>query len=156
MAETIYHRMSQTATSFMHALLPKTHGATDFQPEAILSLLDPSFTLDWGHSLFISTMPKLQDGKSGEDFVAHMNGNAQALRTWAIDITDLSIDAEKRSAVVRADFHMHPKVGDEVLNDIVFWMKMDDTGRKLVKCTEFLDPVAVKELGDKMKAALPE
>ena len=78
---------------------------------------------------------------------------AQSLQTWSIDITSVCVDATSKTAVVRADFHMVPIGGDAVLNDLIFWMAMDDSGEILVRCTEFIDPIAASELAARMKAA---
>ena len=51
---------------------------------------------------------------------------------------------------------MVPRNGEQVLNDIVFWMVMDESGEKLVRCIEFVDPVASTELAKRMNAGAGE
>ena len=109
--------------------------------------------MDWGHRHFVSTKPGLQGERSGDGFVTHMSSMTPGLKTWRIEITDLCVDVEHRSVVVRADYYMTPGVGEAVVNDIVLWMSMDESGEKIVRCTEFLDPVATEELGRRMRAA---
>jgi ketosteroid isomerase-like protein len=76
------------------------------------------------------------------------------LETWRIEVKDVCVDEGKKSAVVRADFHMQAKGDPEaVLNEIVFWVYMNETGEKVVKSTEFVDPAATGELMKRMKAA---
>ncbi len=150
----MYDKLATTAKSFMHSMLPQTLGTTDFDSQAILSYLDPSFHMDWGHSFFVATMPPLQGEKTGEGFVAHMQGMAKSLQTWTIDVTTLSVDPHQKTVVIRADFNMSPKGGEPVLSDIIFWMVLDESGEKLVRCTEFVDPVASKELGEWMRAGI--
>ena len=61
---------------------------------------------------------------------------------------------KKRSAVVRAVFHMQAKNDPEVIkNEILFWCQMDESGEKIVQSTEFVDPAALQALGPKLKAA---
>lgn len=151
---TLSKALAQTVEAHLQALQPKTPGSNDVNTSAILANLAENYTHDFGHSYFVSTAPHLQSRKTGDQFVTHMSGMATMLQTWSIHITDTCVDAEKRSAVVRADFHMTPKGGETVVNDIVFWMGMDERGEKVVRLTEFVDPVASRELGVRMKAGM--
>ena len=146
--------LARTITNHMTAILPKRPGSNDVDSDAILANLSPSYIHDFGHSYFVSTKPPLQGEKDGQGFVAHMSSMAPMLQTWDIKVTNTYIDAEKRSAVVRADFYMTPKGGETVVNDILFWMCMDESGEKLTRVTEFVDPVASGELGARMKAGM--
>lgn len=77
-----------------------------------------------------------------------------AFQTWSIDVQDVSVDTEKNSAVVRAVFHMQAKNDPEVIhNEILFWCQMDDSGEKVLRSTEFVDPAALQALAPKLKAA---
>lgn len=79
---------------------------------------------------------------------------APNLQTWDIDVADVNVDLDKKSAVLRAMFHMQAKNDPEVVqNEILFWCQMDDSGEKVVRSTEFVDPVALQTLGPKLKAA---
>lgn len=150
--QTLYEKLVATAKGHLHTCLPMTHGSNNADPEAILSYLDPSCRIDFGHKYFISTAPGLQGEKTGNGFVSHLTGMASSLQTWSIDVTNTSVDVEKRTVVLRTDFHMVPKGGEEVLNDIIFWMVMDESGEKILRYTEFVDPVASAELAKRMKA----
>lgn len=80
-----------------------------------------------------------------------MLGMTSNLRTWDIEITDMTVDAEKKKVVVRADFHMTVKgFEDAIVNDIILLMRMDAEGTKLEGCMEFIDPAAGQELGKRM------
>lgn len=133
-----------------------TPGSNDPDPEAILANLAPTFRLSWGHTFFVATQPHLQGEKTGDAFVSHLLLKAKALETWSIDITNICVDVDTRNVVVRGDYHMVPRNGEQVLNDIVFWMVMDESGEKLVRCIEFVDPVASTELAKRMKAGAGE
>lgn len=155
MDDTLYKKISATAEAHIYALLPRTPGSNDPDSDAILSHLDRSCRINWGHDYFVSTNPRLQGERTGEEFVAHMSGMAPALQTWKIEITNICVDVKTRSAVVRADFQMVPRNADAIVNDIIFWMMMDEDGEKIRRCTEFVDPSATMELASRMKASTP-
>jgi hypothetical protein len=148
-----YEKLAETAKKGLLSCLPKTRGSNDPDPEAILSNLAPSFYMDFGHKFFVSTLPQLQGKKDGEGFVSHLSGMAGSLQTWSIDITNTAVDVETKTVCLRAEFHMMPKGGEEVLNEILFWIVMDESGEKVAHYTEFVDPVASMELAKRMKAA---
>ena len=148
---SLYEKLAITATGHLTSCLPITPGSNDPSPEAILSILAPEFRIQWGHNFFVTTVPPLQGLKTGEEFVQHLQGMAKSLQTWSINITQTCVDVQNKTVVLRADFHMVPKGGEEVLNDILFWIVMNEAGDKVVKVTEFIDPVASAELAKRMK-----
>ena len=150
----MYDKLAKTAKDALLACLPKTKGSNDPDSDAILANLAPDFYMDFGHQFFVSTLPPLQGRKDGPGFVSHMSGMAKSLQTWSINITNQAVDVEKRTVVFRTDFHMVPKGGEEVLNEIIFWLEMDGSGKKVVHYTEFVDPVASAELAKRMKAGV--
>lgn len=154
--QKLYDLLSSTAKAYIYSCLPQTPGSNDPSGDAILANLSNEFRLNFGHSFFVATMPMLQGEKDGNGFVSHLLGMAKSLKTWDIIIKDISVDAAAKSAVVRADYHMVPPNGEEVLNDIVLWINMDESGTKVVRCTEFVDPIASTELAKKMKAGSVE
>ena len=151
-SQTLYDKLAATAKAHLFTCLPQTPGSNDPDPKAILSYLDASFRLDFGHKFFVSTAPGLQGEKTGDGFVSHISGMVSLLRTYSLEITNTCVDVERRTVVLRVDFHMVPKGGEEVLNDIVFWIVMDESGEKVLRYTEFVDPVASAELAKRMKA----
>lgn len=52
----------------------------------------------------------------------------------------------KRSVMVRGDFNTTVVEGKTVLNDLIIVMKMNESGEKLIECTEFPDPSATAEM----------
>ena len=150
----MYDKLAATAKGHLFACLPQTKGASDPDPEAILSTLDPSFRIDFGHKFFISSTPPLQGEKTGDGFISHTTGMTSLLQTYSLEVTNECVDVQKRTVVLRVDFHMVPKGGEEVLNDIVFWMVMNESGEMVVRCTEFVDPIASAELQKRMKAGV--
>lgn len=76
---------------------------------------------------------------------------AKKLETWQIEPTSTCVDVEKHTAVVRADFSMKVRSAEAVINDIVFWISMDESGEKVTQAIEFVDPVASAEIAERMK-----
>ena len=148
-----YDQLAKTARNALLACHPKTKGSNEPNPEAILAHLAPDFYMDFGHKFFVSTLPQLQGQKDGPGFVAHLSGMAGSLQTWSIDIISTAVDVETRTVVFRTEFHMVPKGGNKVLNEILFWMEINETGEKVARYTEFVDPVASMELARRMKGA---
>ena len=148
-----YEKLAGTAKKMLLSCLPKTKGSNEPDPDAILSNFAPTFYMDMGHKFFVSTFPELQGKKDGPGFVFHMSAMARGLQTWSIDITDTTVDVEKRTVVLRTEFRMAPKGGEEVLNEILFWIVMDESGEKVEHYTEFIDPVAGMELAKRTRAA---
>lgn len=147
-----YDQLANTAREALLACHPKTKGSNDPSPDGILARLAPGFYMDFGHKFFVSTLPQLQGKKDGPGFVDHLSSMATSLQTWSIDIINTAVDVERRTVVFRTEFHMVPKGGEEVLNEILFWITMDESGDKVVHYTEFVDPVASMELAKRMKA----
>lgn len=151
---SLYDRLHETAKEWVLSTLPKTPGGNDPDPDRIKSRLAPDAVLRFGHKHFVSTAPHLQADESPSDFVKRLSSMAPNLQTWDIDVADVNVDLDKKSAVLRAMFHMQAKNDPEVVqNEILFWCQMDDSGEKVVRSTEFVDPVALQTLGPKLKAA---
>lgn len=149
-----YDTLDQTARKWVTSTRPKTHGSNDPDYDHILSLLAPHAILRFGHMHFVSTAPHLQRDESPEDFINRLKSMSPAFQTWAIDIADVNVDVRKKSAVVRAVFHMQAKNDPEVIqNEILFWCQMSEKGEKIVQSTEFVDPAALQALAPKLKKA---
>lgn len=149
----LYTKLKTTAEGFVLATSPKTPGTNNPNPDLFLSYLTPDFSMSFGHKFFVSTRPPLQGTIDGPGFNAHQGGMATKLKTWEIVITSTCVDVKKCCVVVRADFHMHAQGSDEaVLNDIVFWIDLDERGEKVRRAIEFVDPVASAELAKRMGA----
>jgi hypothetical protein len=149
-----YDSLEKTATDWVTSTRPKTFGSNDPDYDHIRSFLAPNAILRFGHMHFVSKAPHLQRDESPDDFVTRLKSMSPALQTWRIDIADLNVDTKKKSAVVRAVFHMQAKGDAEVIqNEILFWCQMDEDGGKILQSTEFVDPAALQALGPKLKAA---
>lgn len=155
MADTsLYFKLTKTARAWVTSTEPKTPGSNEADYDRILSCLSSDAILRFGHMHFVSTAPHLQKDESPNDFVNRLKSMSPTFETWRIDLADVNVDVEKRSAVVRAVFHMQAKNDPEVVqNEILFWCQMDESGEKVVRSTEFVDPTALQALGPKLKKA---
>lgn len=153
MASTeLYDKLTATAKEFVLSTSPKKAGTNKPDPERFLKTITPEFKMSWGHKFFVTTKPGLQGEISGQDFVKHQGKMVSALETWDIVPTSLCVDAEKKTVVLRADFFMVAPGQGKLLNDIIFWITMNESCDKVVDAKEFIDPVASAELAERMKA----
>ena len=153
MSMSLYDKLHDTAKSWILSTSPVTPGNNQQDHEHILSHLTPDAKIEWGHANFLSTAPHLQGSKTGQEFIDHLSKMAPMLETWTIDVADVCVDVERKSAVVRADFYMYAKGDpDAVRNEILFWVYMEEKGEKVLKSTEFIDPTAAGALKAKMMA----
>ena len=152
--QALYDALAACAQGWVTSTMPKTPHTNDLNVDNILSYLSPSAQISWGHTTFVSSKPGLQGTKSPNEFIQHLTSMSPNLATWRIELTDVVVDVRKKSAVVRADFHMLVKGEgvEPVLNDILFWVGMEETeeGVKVIKSIEFIDPTAGAELGKTM------
>jgi len=149
-----YTTLAGTAKDWVMSTQPKTSGKNDPDYDHIRHLLAPNAILRFGHKHFVSTAPHLQQDESPDDFVDRLKNMSALFETWNIDIVSIAADVENRNAVVRALFHMQAKNDTEVIhNEILFWCQMDESGRKVVESTEFVDPTALMALKPKLEAA---
>lgn len=151
--EDLYDRLAATARGFIEATNAKTPRDNNPDYDLIRSFAAPHFRIEWAPKLFASTSPVLGDAKDIDGFCAHIQRMSANMSTWAILIQDLFVDVKRRMAIVRADFWMLPRGSEKVLNDIVWFIKMDESGEKIVDCTEYVDPAASKIIKDRIAAA---
>lgn len=74
------------------------------------------------------------------------------LAKWKVEVKDLFVDVEKRTAVVVSEFLMTPRVmvGEEeetICNEIVWFLEVDEAG-KVGKAVEWVDGVAAGRMGE--------
>ncbi|GAB7336405.1 hypothetical protein MBLNU13_g09123t1 [Cladosporium sp. NU13] len=133
--------------------MPKTPGSNDLDVHRIRSSLALDATISLGHAYFVSTAPHLRNEESPQDYLDRLVEMSSALETWDILVADVVVDVERRTAVVRADFYLKVKFDPEIVrNEILCWCQMDWSGRKVVRSTAFIDPIAGQALGIKLKA----
>lgn len=77
------------------------------------------------------------------------------LESWDIKITDVMVDETRQMACVRASYFMEAKgIGEQekVENDLIWWLQMEEDGKKVEKAVEFIDGVASMKLMEVMKS----
>lgn len=147
-----YDKLLSTAKEFVLSTSPKKPKTNEPDPERFLACLAPSFRMSFGHKFFVSTKPPMQGDMDGEGFTKHQGAMTSSLQTWEIIPTSTCVDIKQRTVVLRADFFMVAPHQEPLLNDIVFWITMDESCEKVVDAKEFIDPVASAELAERMKA----
>lgn len=151
-SDDMYDKLAATAKGFIEATNAATPRDNDPDYDLIRSFAAPHFRIEWVPKLFAQSSPVLGDPKDIDGFCSHIRGMAANLSTWAILVQDLFVDVKRRTVVARADFWMLPRGSDKVCNDIVFFIKMDQNGEKVVDCTEYVDPEASKQIRDRIAA----
>ena len=151
-----YNQLATTAKSFVLATSPKSAGGNEPDHERFLTFCAPKFTHSWGHKHFVSTAPGVQGIIDGNGFLERMGKLSGKMKTWTITPTETLVDVEKKMVAVRADFtiimpgHEH----EAVVNDIVWYVTMDESGEKVVDSREFIDPMAAKTIAEQMQSAI--
>lgn len=151
--DDLYDQLATTAKGFIESTNAATPRDNNPDYDLIRSYAAPHFRIEWAPKLFARSSPVLREAKDIDGFLSHIKTMSANLSTWAILIQDLFVDTRRRSVVARADFWMLPNGGEKVCNDIVFFMKMDQSGEKIVDCTEYVDPEASKVIRDRIAAS---
>ncbi|KAI5367758.1 Putative NTF2-like domain superfamily protein [Septoria linicola] len=149
----IYSKLSKTARAFIESTNSATPRSNHPDYDLIRSYCAPHFRISWAPKLFAQNSPVLGAPQDIHGFVEHIQKMSNHLSTWAILVQDVFVDVRKRTVIARADFWMLPADGgDKVLNDIVFFIKCDETGEKVVDCCEYVDPFASQQIKERISA----
>ncbi|KAK4504548.1 hypothetical protein PRZ48_005464 [Zasmidium cellare] len=151
-SEDMYDKLAATAKGFIEATNAATPRDNNPDYDLIRSFAAPHFRIEWAPKLFAKSSPVLGDARDIEGFCSHIRGMSANLSTWAILVQDTFVDVKRRTVIARADFWMLPNGGDKVCNDIVFFIKMDQSGEKIIDCTEYVDPHASQQIRDQIAA----
>lgn len=143
-----YRTLQKTARSFVEnqAAEPGTNnqsGRPTLRAENCITTFGPAGT--------IASKPLLQEEKTNEGFVAHMNMMTPMLETWRVDAKRVVVDEQQKEANVLAMYYMTPKgKGDKesrtVEHEINWWLKMTDDGKLVERCTEYIDGSAAARI----------
>lgn len=145
---SLYNSLKATATEFVHStdMDSSTH---NLNTDRILAIRTSDFQQSWGHNLFISSEPGLQGSHGTEKFMTHLATMVPHLDFVRTKVTDTFVDELRKSIVVRSSFLIKAKgVEETVKNDIVWFLEMDESGRKIRRAKEFIDSVASARLGE--------
>lgn len=150
----LYDRLAATAKGFIESTNAATPRDNNPDYDLIKSFAAPHFRIEWAPKFFAHNSPLLGDPKDIEGFCSHIRGMSANLSTWAILVQNLFVDVKKRTVIARADFWMLPNGGEKVVNDIVFFIKCDETGEKIIDCCEYVDPAASQAIRDQIAAKM--
>jgi hypothetical protein len=152
----LYNRLAATATGFIESTNAATPRDNNPDYDKIRSYAAPHFRIEWAPKLFARMSPLLADARDIDGFCNHIRGMSANLSTWAILLQDLLVDVKRRTVVARADFWMMPNGGEKVCNDIVFFIKCDARGEKIIDCCEYVDPTASQAIRAQIAATMWE
>ncbi|KAL9533154.1 hypothetical protein SMMN14_03683 [Sphaerulina musiva] len=151
--DIIYSKLSTTARAFIEATNSATPRDNNPDYDLLRSFCAPHFRISWAPKLFARNSPVLGAPKDIDGFCNHIKYMSANLSVWAILVQDVFVDVKQRTVVVRADFWMLPgDGGDKVQNDIVFFLRCDESGEKIVDCCEYVDPFASQQIRERISA----
>lgn len=151
--DLIYSKLSTTARAFIEATNSATPRDNNPDYDLLRSFCAPHFRISWAPKLFARNSPVLGAPKDIDGFCNHIKDMSANLSVWAILVQDVFVDVKQRTVVVRADFWMLPgDGGDKVQNDIVFFLRCDESGEKIVDCCEYVDPFASQQIRERISA----
>ncbi|KAF2704277.1 hypothetical protein K504DRAFT_495012 [Pleomassaria siparia CBS 279.74] len=151
-ASPLYKTMHATAIEFIESQTLDPTQPTRMSTSRIRAIRSPNFTHSWGHNYHVSITPPLRGTLSVDDFIAHLESMTPRLESWDTIITDMIVDEAKLSVVVRASYHMHAKGAEEkVENDLVWFLDMEQGGKRVQKGMEFIDAMAGARLRELMQ-----
>ncbi len=149
----MYSKLRDTAVAFVHSSdIDPQSGQLD--KDRVRAIRTADYRHSWGHNYFKSQRPALNHTLDIEAFVSHLETMAPNLRSVETRVPDILVDEVRHSASVRSFFYMTPEGADETIeNDIMWLLKMDETGDKVASAIEFIDAVAAKSIGELVQQA---
>lgn len=149
-----YKALFATAVEFIHSLDQDPNQKLRMDIDRVRAVRTPNFEHSFGHNNFVASKPPLQKPKSVDGFVEHLKTMAPKLESWDTDITDVVVDENRSVCTVRASYYMKPLGADHAVeNDLVWWLWMEEGGKKVEKAVEFIDPTAMAKIMEIMMAA---
>ena len=134
----LYDTIAATVDKYTKAYNPAQPGTNIPDRGAILSLVTPDFLIHYGHEALVASQPPLQHPEDGEAWMDHWRGITQMFDTWTTERTDLFVDVRRKSAIVRSRYTL-VKGEAKVINDMVQFMNMNESGEKVREIVEFID-----------------
>ncbi|KAF1976335.1 hypothetical protein BU23DRAFT_456237 [Bimuria novae-zelandiae CBS 107.79] len=150
-ASELYKILFATAVEFIRSQDQDLNQPSRMNFDRVRAIRTSDHRHHFGHNYCVSTKPLFQGARSVEDFLAHLNAMLPKIDTWDTDITDIAVDEPRKMCVVRASYFMKPfEVNEPVENDLVWWLWMEDGGKKVKKAMEFIDPMATGRIRELM------
>lgn len=153
-ASSLYKTLFATATEFIRSQDRDDAQPTRMNQNRVRAIRTSNHQHSFGHNYLVSTKPPFQGTLNADEFLAHVNGMLPKLDTWDTHITDIVVDETRKMCIVRASYYMKPLGADEpVENDLVWWLWMEDGGRRVEKAVEFVDAAATVKIRELMMGA---
>lgn len=151
-ASTFYKTLHATTIEFIHSLDKDDNTPDGMNIDRIKKIRSSiGFEHSWGHNYLVSTAPPLAAKLDIEGLIKHLCTMLPHLESWDIQITDISIDELQRRAVVRGSYFMRAKGAQETVeNDLVWFLTIEEDGKKVQKSMEFLDAAGRARLMETM------
>ncbi|KAJ4360023.1 uncharacterized protein N0V89_000582 [Didymosphaeria variabile] len=152
-ASQIYQILLATATEFIHCQDRDDSQPTRMNLNRVRAIRSTNFIHSFGHNVLVSTKPALQGELSVDGFLTHVNKMVPKLDTWNARISDIVVDETRKMCVVRVSYFMKPYGAEEpVENDLVWWLWMEEGGKRVEKAVEFVDGAAMERIGELIMA----
>ena len=149
-----YQTLHTAASTFVSSTNPKNARSPN---SPFLLARSPSCQVYYPPATYGALVPRFQHPFNNEDFNAHIIRADKLLARVRIELTNVIVDVEKRSAAVWSVHCLTPK-GEgrqEFRNEFVWMLDMDVLGEMVEKAVAFVDRTAsvefMKELADVAK-----
>ncbi|KAF2188646.1 hypothetical protein K469DRAFT_565198 [Zopfia rhizophila CBS 207.26] len=149
----VYETLHATALEFIRSQDQDPTSASRINTDRLRAICSRNdFQHSWGHHYFTTTNPTLSNTHDVDGFIAHLNSMLPRLESWDTKISSIIIDEVEKMAVVRVSYFMLVRGANEpVENDLVWFLTMDEEGRKVIRSIEFIDAAASSKLREIMR-----
>lgn len=132
-----------------------TTGTPIMDADRLRKIRSPTYHHGFGHKHMVSKSPNLHP-MSLDEWISHADKITSHCQTWSADVQNAWVDEAKKEVVLQVIHRLVPKGVQEVEQidqEIIWILKMDEVGEKVVEGIEYLDAVAVKDLGELLRKA---
>lgn len=155
-ASSIYKALHTTAIEFVRSSDQMQDSTSRMDSARIKNIRsEQGFEHAFGHNHLVSIKPMMAGTLDAEGFIQHMGKMQPYLKSWDTNITDVVIDETRKTAVVRASYHMLVREAAEAVeNDIVWFLTMEEDGKKVKRSVEFVDAAASQKIGELIRVLM--
>ncbi|KAL1592278.1 hypothetical protein SLS60_011355 [Paraconiothyrium brasiliense] len=154
-ASQLYKTLLATATEFVHCQDRDETQSTRMNLERVRAIRSTNFLHSFGHNTLVSANPALQGEFTVDSFLAHVTKMMSKLETWDMRISDIVVDETRKMCVVRVSYFMKPYGAEQpVENDLIWWLWIEEGGKRVMKAVEFVDGVATGRIGELLMAGV--
>lgn len=149
----LYTTLLETSHEFINSTAQITSPefeASKMDEDRLRAIRSTTYHHSFGPAYMVSKRSNLHD-MDIDGFINHVNRMLPSLRSWQASICQVWVDEAKKQTVLRVMHRMLPKGVDEkdaIGHEIMWTLSMDATGKQVVNAVEYLDALAVKDLGE--------